>query len=75
MYWLFSGLHSFELKATPTGKTELVHSECFSGLLSGLIFSSIREETEQGFTAMNEALKKRLHAPTTLISSGIGRQA
>lgn len=60
MPWLFTGLHSFEISTLPDGMTEVIHSEKFSGLLSGPLFSSIHKETEQGFLSMNEAMKKRL---------------
>ncbi|WP_010102692.1 SRPBCC domain-containing protein [Verminephrobacter aporrectodeae] len=63
--WLFCGLHQFDLRSLPNARTELTHSETFSGLLSAPIFHSIRHDTERGFGAMNAALERRLCASST----------
>ena len=59
---LFDGEHYFILKSISTNQTQLIHGETFKGLLSGVIMRQIGEATEQGFKAMNEALKKRVEA-------------
>ena len=57
---IFDGRHYFELKKLPNGATLLIHGEYFSGLLSGVIFNSIKESTIEGFNEMNEALKNKV---------------
>lgn len=57
---LFDGEHQFVLEPTPDGQTILHQNEYFSGILVGLVWSSIGDKTEAGFVAMNEALKKRV---------------
>ncbi|WP_411965077.1 SRPBCC family protein [Haloferax sp. YSMS24] len=58
---LFDGEHQFRLEPLDGGdRTRLVHAETFSGILAGLIFRFIGEETKAGFEAMNEALKIRV---------------
>jgi len=57
---LFDGRHYFKLETVEAGKTKLIHGEYFSGLLSSIILKSIRENTKQGFIAMNEALKRKV---------------
>jgi hypothetical protein len=59
---LFDGEHIFELDALPNGKTMFVQREEFKGVFSGLILRSIGDETLNGFTLMNEALKERAEA-------------
>ena len=62
MPWLFEGRHIFKLEDTPQG-TRLIHSEEFSGLAGSLILrKSLLAQTEDGFTAMNKALKTRAEA-------------
>jgi hypothetical protein len=65
--WIFRGVHCFDFEpfgdVGENGETvncKFCHYETFSGLLSWLILFFIREKAEQGFTEMNEALKKRV---------------
>lgn len=69
---LFRGDHSFILRTTPGVEgTTLIHQEIFRGLLGGIIFSSIRADTERGFRAMNEALAQRLAVETDKIAGSV----
>jgi hypothetical protein len=54
---VLDGEHYFQLKVIDSQKTELIHGENFSGILSGLLLKMIGEKTKNGFEAMNEALK------------------
>lgn len=57
---LFDGDHRFELEPLDGGAgTHFVHSEAFTGVLAGLLFRFVGDDTEAGFVAMNEALKRR----------------
>jgi hypothetical protein len=53
---LFDGEHYFILSKSENNKTEFVHGELFSGILTGL-FSKSLEKTKEGFELMNQALK------------------
>ena len=56
---LFDGVHSFTLEPLPEGRTRLVQSETFRGVL--VWFSGrLLENTGAGFTAMNEALRRQV---------------
>jgi len=55
---LFDGEHYFRLEPTDTG-TRFHHGEDFSGLLVALTPKSSIEAIQDGFRAMNEALKTR----------------
>jgi hypothetical protein len=55
---IFDGEHSFRLESDG-GRTHLIQAERFSGVLVGRLSESIMRETQRGFAAMNEALKKR----------------
>ncbi len=55
---LFDGEHGFRLEPTASS-CRFHHGEIFSGLLVPL-FGGMLADTEQGFTAMNEALKRRV---------------
>ena len=57
---LFDGEHGFRLERAAVG-CRLHHSETFSGLLVPL-FGKMLENTERGFTALNEALKRRVES-------------
>lgn len=60
---IFDGLHSFELRSLHGG-TQVVQSERFSGILvpfSGAIINP----SEQGFTALTDALKHRVESVHT----------
>ena len=56
---LFDGAHVFTLEPLPDGRTRLVQSETFRGLLVGLA-GRLLDNTEAGFAAMNEALRRHL---------------
>ena len=55
---LFDGRHRFELREEDAGRTRLVHSETFTGLLVPFFGGSL-DETERGFSAFNAAIKAR----------------
>lgn len=55
---LFDGEHYFILERQNDGSTLFKHGEYFSGLLVRPLMSMIGEDTEQGFKAMNSALKR-----------------
>ena len=56
---LFDGRHYFRLEEKEETVTKLTQGEHFTGILSGIIMKRIREETYQGFVAMNRALQQR----------------
>jgi len=56
---LFDGEHYFELEAIDSHQTRLIHGEQFSGILSKVILSLIKEKTIAGFEQMNKALKEK----------------
>ncbi|MDW3177499.1 MAG: SRPBCC domain-containing protein [Acidimicrobiia bacterium] len=56
---LFDGRHRFDLEATQSGGTRLVHSEKFSGIFVRPMRRMLDTQTKAGFEAMNVALKKR----------------
>lgn len=63
--WFFAGRQRVELEDTSEG-TRLTFSETFSGLAAPLILrKSVLAQTEDGFRAMNKALKTRAEAQTT----------
>ncbi|MDC1067701.1 SRPBCC domain-containing protein [Candidatus Kapabacteria bacterium] len=53
---IFDGEHYFILNKLGDDKTELIHGEIFTGILSGVILKKIKEKTIQGFEKMNQAL-------------------
>ena len=57
---LFDGEHRFTLETIDENRVRLIHEEQFQGLLVNPILKRIRENTQQGFQAMNAALKTRL---------------
>ncbi len=59
---IFDGEHYFILEETDRGTTVFRHGENFTGLLGYPLIALIREDTHQGFLAMNEALKARAEA-------------
>jgi len=62
---LFSGEHSFRLRAEVGNCTQFSHAEMFSGLLVGPFASrGMLNATRQGFHAMNIALKERAENQT-----------
>lgn len=58
---LFDGEHYFRLSPNQGG-TMLNHGENFGGLIVKITGSSMLKQTEQGFIAMNDALKRRAEA-------------
>ena len=58
---IFDGRHTLRVEPRDGGST-FVHSEGFTGLLAGLMMRLIGDSTEQGFLAMNQALKARAEA-------------
>jgi len=56
---LFDGAHSFTLSPLPNGRTQLVQSEQFTGVLVG-ISRKLLTKTQAGFEAMHTALAKEL---------------
>ena len=64
---VLQGRHRIELEATAEG-TRLTHTEVFTGFLTRLVMrESVRVRVEEGFGAMNEALKARAE---TLVAGG-----
>lgn len=59
---LFDGLHTFKLEDAGNGQIKLIHSESFSGLLSGYILKKIGTDTRNNFVKMNQALKDRVES-------------
>jgi len=57
---IFDGEHYFVLEQTENGTTLLRHGENFSGMLAAVVFAMVGEDTENGFRAMNTALKARV---------------
>jgi hypothetical protein len=58
---IFNGEHYFLLETIGSDRTRLTHGEKFSGILVGL-FGGTLSATEDGFKAMNVALKQRAEA-------------
>ena len=56
---IFAGEESFRLAPTDSGGTTFHHDERFSGVLAVPMLWVLRTRTEQGFEAMNAALKAR----------------
>lgn len=56
---VFDGRHRFELEATRSGGTRVVHSERFQGVLVRFMRTSLDTNTLAGFESMNSALKTR----------------
>ena len=59
---VFDGEHYFILEETDRGTTIFRHGETFTGLLGYPLIALIREDTHNGFLAMNEALKARVES-------------
>ena len=55
---IFDGRHTLRVEPRPGGTT-FIHKEQFTGVISALLIRFIGEDTEQGFLAMNAALKER----------------
>lgn len=56
---LFDGAHWLNVEPLDAGRSRFSQREEFSGLLVPLVGSLLRD-TEEGFAAMNEALKRRV---------------
>lgn len=56
---LFDGEHWFVVEELEGGRSTLVQSESFSGLLVGTLMRFVREPTEANFHGVNETLKAR----------------
>jgi hypothetical protein len=56
---LFDGAHTFTLTPLPDGRTQLVQSETFSGVLVW-ISRGLLAKTRAGFEAMHDALSRRV---------------
>ena len=54
---LFDGEHSFQINPIGDNRVEFVQHENFSSTLVGLVLRMIGKATQQGFEAMNLALK------------------
>lgn len=59
---LFDGHHSFELEDLGNSQVKFIHSEQFSGILSGFILKKIGADTKLNFIKFNKAIKKRAEA-------------
>jgi hypothetical protein len=59
---ILDGEHSFEIEPSTDGGSSFVQRERFRGLLVPLFGATLRK-TEDGFVAMNEALKRRAEGP------------
>lgn len=60
---IFDGEHYFRIEEISEEKVKLVHGEYFKGFLVPLLWGSIKSGTENGFIAMNEALKYKVETP------------
>ncbi|WP_235297840.1 SRPBCC domain-containing protein [Portibacter marinus] len=56
---IIDGTHMFEIIDNGDGTCKFLHSEAFTGILVGLMSKKLKKETQDGFIAMNEALKQR----------------
>lgn len=56
---IFDGEHRFQLEALEGGRTKLLHSETFRGILVGMVST---DKFENDFKAMNAALKQRVES-------------
>jgi hypothetical protein len=56
---IFKGHHQFRIYPIGERQVRFAHREEFTGLLSGPIIRQIGKTTEEGFRAMNQALKER----------------
>jgi hypothetical protein len=68
---LFDGDHRFRIEAVDDDRSRLVQSERFAGLLAGPILRRYGRDTEEGFAAVNAALKERAES----IAARRGRDA
>lgn len=57
---LFDGEHSLALEPEENDATRFVHQETFSGVLVPFLWWYLKPRLENGFTAMNNALRRRV---------------
>ena len=54
---LFDGEHYFTIKVNNDETTKFIQGENFSGILALLLWSSMEQDTKNGFEEMNKAIK------------------
>lgn len=59
---LFDGEHYFTIIVNNDGTTKFIQGENFSGILALLLWSSMEQDTKNGFEEMNKAIKIRSEA-------------
>lgn len=59
---LYDGEHFFQLEELNKNQVKLIHGQSFSGALAKALLKKLGDDTEEGFKAMNKALKKRVAA-------------
>lgn len=64
---LFDGHHYFHIQKINANQVNLIHGEKFSGILSGMIFRKIGDDTRNNFIKMNRALKSLAESNTQAI--------
>ena len=64
---LFDGHHYFHIQKINANQINLIHGEKFSGILSGMIFRKIGDDTRKNFIKMNRALKSLVESKTQTI--------
>ncbi len=57
---IFDGEHQFQIEPLGENHTRFVQREVFSGLLVPFLWSSLDQQTRQGFEEMNHALKMQI---------------
>lgn len=62
---LLDGEHTFEIADTRDNQVRFMQREAISGDLAPIGLRMIGKQTEQGFLAMNDALKRRVEAAET----------
>ena len=60
--YIFDGEHVFQLQDNNNGTTTLHHFEYFRGVLVPLFKKMLEQNTQQGFEAMNLALKQQVES-------------
>ena len=55
---LLDGEHIFELESLGKQHTQLIHRECFRGVLVPVFWRTLNSQTRQGFEEMNQSLKQ-----------------
>ncbi|THB70058.1 MAG: SRPBCC domain-containing protein [Desulfovibrio sp.] len=63
MGFFFAGEHFFQLSPIKGSSTRFIQGEIFSGLLAKVLMNSQLASIEQGFNAMNLALKELAESP------------